>query len=194
MLLTDGAPSAIPVSDEWIYEVKFDGFRVLMCRSDGDSRLVSRKGFNFTRHFPSLAQAARTLADWDTILDGEVIAHDGTIASFNELRRWHGYKHAQDAHVTFIAFDILRAGGAMLVDLPLRERRAELERVASGVPEIVISHWFSDGRTLYEEAVDRGYEGVIGKRLDSKYEPGRRSRNWVKYKSADAKAMVRERF
>lgn len=159
-------------------------------------RLWSRLGNEKTRQFPEIAAA---LEQWSAtrtaplVLDGEIVALDahGTPAGFQQLQGRMHLEHlgvaasAPSPHgVAFIAFDLLREGSNDLRDRPLVERRAALERVFTRLPpnlrlsEIV----HGDGRALYRRALDSGWEGVIAKRADSKYRPGKRTPDWRKLK------------
>jgi bifunctional non-homologous end joining protein LigD len=170
----------------WSYEIKFDGWRALALIVKGRVRLVSRNGKELLPRYPELAAIAETVQG-DALLDGEIIAGDGTLASFNQLL-------SRSAVRTFVAFDILASAGAAVIDHPIESRRRLLAAVARESNRIVLSRPFDDGAALYAEAVARGYEGVVGKHAGSLYHPGQRSREWVKVKSEDANAVIQQRF
>jgi bifunctional non-homologous end joining protein LigD len=156
----------------WSYEIKFDGWRALALIVKGRVRLVSRNGKELLPWFPELPTTAETVQG-DALLDGEIMAGDGTLASF-------GKPLSRSAVRTFVAFDILASAGAAVIDHPIESRRRLLDAVARESDRIVLSRPFDDGAALYAEAVARGYEGVVGKHAGSQYHPGQRSREWVK--------------
>ena len=183
------------------YEPKYDGIRAIADvgtsgRADA-VRLLSRTGNDKTRQFPEIARAlveyGRRLKA-GVVLDGEVVAlgEDGEPAGFQRLQgRIHLSSEADvrrasaSAPAAFIAFDILRDGAEDLQHLSLTSRRARLERVFgnTGSPLLRLSRFVpADGRALYEEAQARGWEGLVVKRLDSRYKAGQRSPDWRKLK------------
>ncbi len=183
------------------YEPKYDGIRAIVEVANtggaGSVRIYSRAGNDKTGQFPEIARA---LAEYGRglkagiVLDGELVAlgEDGEPAGFQQLQgRIHLASEAEvrrvasSAPVAFIAFDILRDGGEDLQHLPLTARRARLERVFenTGSPLLRLSRFVpADGRVLYDEARARGWEGLVVKRLDSRYRPGHRSPDWRKLK------------
>jgi len=183
------------------YEPKYDGIRAIADVANtggaGSVRIYSRAGNDKTRQFPEIARA---LAEYGrglkagVVLDGEIVAlgQDGEPAGFQQLQgRIHLASEADvrrvasSAPVAFIAFDILRDGGEDLQGLPLTARRARLERVFenTGSPLLRLSRFVpADGRALYDEARARGWEGLVVKRLDSRYRAGHRSPDWRKLK------------
>lgn len=185
-------PGALPIGPEWCYEVKWDGMRLLAdVTTDGSSggtspgrlRLSSRTGRDMTRHFPELAELATVAAD--ALLDGEVVLLTGGVPSFSELAdRFHRVPTAAEAAarpVVFIVFDLLRLYGVSLIDRPLSERRATLERLETGgLSRVRLSPVYDDGAALFTATAEQGLEGVVAKRLDSVYRSGRRGRSWVK--------------
>jgi ATP-dependent DNA ligase len=173
------AVARLPEGPDWEYEIKFDGYRALGTKSAGRVRLMSRNGNDFSARFPSVAKALSKLPD-DSIIDGEIVALNKTgRTSFNVLQN---YNHA-DTPLQFYAFDLLHLAGKNLRDRPLGERRELLRvKVMPRMPEQI-----SLSETLEATAADlvaavkkQGLEGVIAKRRDSRYEPGRRSGAWVK--------------
>lgn len=198
-----------PLRDEsLVYEPKYDGIRMLVEVAPGPGpagvRLVSRRGNEKTVQFPevvdALAQLSRKLKA-AVLLDGEIVALDerGEPAGFQRLQgRIHATRAEQrrlsrSQPVAFIAFDVLRDGPEDLRPLPLTARRARLERIlgSSRSPVLRLSRFDpGDGRALYRDAVERGWEGLIAKDLDSPYQAGRRSRSWRKLKLARRQKVV----
>ena len=176
-------PGDLPAGPEWLFEVKWDGMRLLAEVVDGAVRLSSRSERDVTAHFPEL-HGLPALAP-DVLLDGEVVLLERGIPSFAALAdRMHSAvdpRVAAARPVTFMVFDVLRLYGVSLVDRPLAERRATLERMElSAVPQLSLSPGYTDGAALLDATRQRGMEGVVAKRRDSPYRPGRRSPEWVK--------------
>ncbi|WP_219415121.1 non-homologous end-joining DNA ligase [Pseudonocardia nigra] len=176
-------PGALPDGPEWLFEVKWDGMRLLAEAVAGGVRLTSRSGRDVTSHFPELAELTRLAPD--VLLDGEVVLLEGGIPSFAALAdRMHGPVPPRIAHarpVTFMVFDVLRLYGVPLLERPLEERRGTLERLdLTAVPALSLSPTYTDGQALLDATVQRGMEGVVAKRRDSPYRPGCRSPAWVK--------------
>src|SRR4051812_44411916 len=179
-----------PLTDpQLVYEPKYDGIRAIVeIEPKGGVRLWSRLGNEKTQQFPEIAAAlerfARTRKE-PLVLDGEIVALDakGEPAGFQQLQgRIHLTEGDEAAGRTaLIAFDILRDGGIDYCDRPLVERRAALERVfgRASSPILRISEQVrGDGRALYQQALDRGWEGLIAKHAGSLYKPGKRSPDW----------------
>lgn len=176
-------PGPLPTGPRWRYEVKWDGMRLGVDVHDGRLRLSSRTGRDMTRHFPELAGLATAVADAE--LDGEVVLLAGGAPSFAALsERFHRVPTAAEVAarpVTLMLFDVLRLYGVSLLDRPLDERRATLERLElSGVAGVRLSPIYDNGPALFSATAERGLEGVVAKRRDSPYRPGRRSPDWVK--------------
>ena len=169
----------LPEGSNWEYEVKFDGYRALGIKSGGRVKLMSRNQNDLAARFPVLAQALAKLPD-ETIIDGELVALDETgRPSFNVLQN---YRHA-GTPLQFYAFDVVTFAGRSLQDRPLEERRKVLRtKILPRMPESVLfSETLEATASEVTEAVKaQGLEGVIAKRRDSLYEPGRRSGAWVK--------------
>src|SRR6476659_8626001 len=163
MLASQG--TAIPAGPSWVHEVKWDGMRVLADVHEGRLTLTSRTGKDVTATFPELAGLA--LETEDALLDGEVVALEGGVPSFTAL--------AVRRPVTFMVFDILRLYGVDLTSRALSERRATLERVGLEGAHRQVPPVYDDGRLLQEATRENGLEGVVSKRLSSKYHAGRRS-------------------
>jgi bifunctional non-homologous end joining protein LigD len=175
----------VPSGPEWLHEVKWDGMRVLVDAHDGQVRLTARSESTVTVAFPELAPLGDLLPD--ALLDGEVVAMVDGRPSFRALAE---RMHVQDRRraerlaatrpVVLMVFDILRLYGVSLLDRPLEERRATLERL-----DLDGQHWqvppaYDDGAALVAATREQGLEGVVSKRRTSTYQPGRRSRDWVK--------------
>jgi bifunctional non-homologous end joining protein LigD len=170
----------LPEGDEWLYEVKLDGYRALIVKDGDRVRLVSRNEKDLTAAYPSVAAAARRLPARTAVVDGEIVAVDGEgRPSFQALQ----HRSAHPGHaIVFYAFDLLHLDGRDLTGLPLDERRRLLPATlaASGV---LLSQELPGRAAEVTAAVQRlGLEGVIAKRRDSRYEAGQRSGAWLKLK------------
>jgi bifunctional non-homologous end joining protein LigD len=176
-------PGSLPTGSEWLFEVKWDGMRLLAEVLDDRLRLTSRTGRDVTANFPELSGLTGLAPD--VLLDGEVVLLERGVPSFAALAdRMHGPVDARVAlarPVTLMVFDVLRLYGVSLLDRPLEERRATLERMElAAVPNLSLSPGYTDGPALLAATLTRGMEGVVAKRRDSPYRPGRRSPDWVK--------------
>jgi bifunctional non-homologous end joining protein LigD len=184
-------PGDLPKGPDWLYEVKWDGMRLLAEVVDGVLTLRSRSGRDVTPNFPELAGLVDLAPD--VLLDGEVVLLDKGVPSFHALGdRMHSVVEERAAlarPVTFMAFDILRLYGVPLMDRTLDERRATLERL-NLTPNLALSPTYTDGQALFDATAQRGIEGVVAKRRDGIYRPGRRSEGWIKVTHRQTQACV----
>ncbi len=173
---------------KWLFELKWDGYRALArIDAEGDVALVSRNGQDFTPKFPELASLADAFSERPLLLDGEIVVLDAegrpSFSGLQERLDRFGRMQPEKNPVTFIVFDALYANGRDLRDEPLEKRKATLAALLTGRGPVMLSkHVVRDGAALYEIARERGLEGIVGKRADSKYVE-RRSRDWVKIKT-----------
>jgi bifunctional non-homologous end joining protein LigD len=178
----------LPVGPEWSYEVKWDGYRALLHKHGGRITLQSRREADLTRTYPAVAAAALTLRATDTILDGEIVAlgEDGQ-PSFQALQH---RSTADPFALAYYAFDILERDGTTLTALPLASRRQHLIEVVRNT-DILLSEPLPGTPEQIERTVRHfGLEGVVAKRLDSRYEAGLRSGAWTKVKFAQRQEFV----
>lgn len=167
---------ALPTGAGWVFEPKWDGYRVLITVKGGETTLASRTGSDLTERFAVVARAAALAVKTpDAVLDGEVCAFDEDgKASFGALQRG-------DGTLAVVLFDLLEADGETLLEAPLATRRERLEElVDTAVDGVVLSPSFGDGPALLAAAEEQGLEGVMAKRVGSSYRPGRRSPDWRK--------------
>lgn len=198
MLATAGRLPAEEVDGDWAYEIKWDGVRVLSYLRAGSVHLESRNLRDITARYPELHGLA-VAAGCDAVLDGEVVAfdHEGR-PSFQTLQqRMHLANSADvarrvsDVPVIYLIFDVLWVDGTTTMGLEFRDRRQVLEQLdLSGPSWRVPASQPGGGAELLSASVAQGLEGVIAKRLDSTYEPGRRSRSWVKVKNVGRQEVV----
>ena len=192
------APGPLPEHDEeWAYEMKWDGVRLVLYVAGGRVRALTRNERDVTSTYPELHALAATLGTRQLVLDGEVVATDanGRI-SFGALQpRMHvarpGKTLLTQVPVTYLAFDVLHLDGASLLGTPYVERRKLLAGLGLRGPHWSTPPYFVGGG---EEAVvtsrAQHLEGVVAKRLSSKYLPGRRSRDWLKVKNVRTQEVV----
>src|SRR2546423_4947118 len=188
-----------PDEDAWAYEVKWDGVRAIAYCEGGHLRLESRTLREITAHYPELRPLGAELGARAAVLDGEVVAFDEdgrpsferlqgrmNLASAAAVRR-----RMADCPVTYLIFDLLYLDGRSLLDLPYTERRERLEQLElDGAGWQTPSHHLGEGTALLRLTQERGLEGLVAKRLDSRYLPGRRSRAWLKVKNIRSQELV----
>jgi bifunctional non-homologous end joining protein LigD len=188
MLATAADPArGLPADGRiWAYEVKWDGIRVLADLHDGTLRLVSRRGNEVTAAYPELAGLAT--AHPDALLDAEVVVMRGGVPSFEAIaERMHVRERrraqalAAAAPATLIVFDVLRLYGVDLTARPWSERREVLERLSASGHAWQLSPVYDDRDALLAATVEQNLEGVVAKRRASRYVPGARSPDWVKF-------------
>jgi bifunctional non-homologous end joining protein LigD len=172
------AADRVPAGPDWLFEVKWDGYRALAYVSGGRCELESRNTQPLTGRFPALArEIAMAVTAPSTVLDGEVCALDAAgRPSFSALQDGSGA-------LAYFAFDLLEQDGESLVDLPIEERRERLAEVIARSATVRVSTVFDDGEALLAAAVEQQLEGVVAKRLGSRYAEGRRTRDWLKIKT-----------
>ena len=170
----------LPEGDEWMYEVKFDGYRALIIKNGRSVQLRSRNNKDLTRAYPAVHAAGLRLRADSAVVDGELVALDAKgRPSFQALQ----HRGAHPGHtVVFYAFDLVHVDGDSLLTHPLRERRQRLPEVVDG-SGILLSEPLRGSAARVAEAVRAlGLEGVIAKRWSSPYRAGQRHRDWVKLK------------
>ena len=192
--------SALPRDDDRFgYEVKWDGVRGIAYVRDGRLRLESRNLKEVTIRYPEIGPMADALAGHAAVLDGEVVAFDEQgRPSFERLQhRMHLTgsaaiaRLARQTPVIYMVFDLLWLDGALLMGEPYVERRERLEALALEGPAWRTPGYHSgDGAPLLEASRRQGLEGIVAKRLDSTYEPGRRGGSWLKVKNSSRQELV----
>jgi hypothetical protein len=157
----------------WVYEEKVDGYRMAALIVDDSPRLISRNGIQHTKRFPQLVEALAALPAKAFILDGEVAVYDQALISRFEWLRGRP-KDAVATEPVYMVFDVLEVGGKDLRREPLWKRRKVLEELVAGARMILPARRLSDnGLKAWAQAVERGYEGMVGKDPESLYVPGR---------------------
>jgi bifunctional non-homologous end joining protein LigD len=185
-----------PFSDPaWVFERKLDGIRAAVRRDGGAVTLTSRTGRSMTSTYPELVEALEAEAATDFLADGEIVAFEGSRTSFERLQGRMGVHDARLARLTGIPvylylFDLLEFDGHDLTGLPLRERKSALRRAfAFEGPVRYTPHRNERGEELFAAACAKGWEGLIAKRAESPYVPGR-SGDWLKLKCSFEQELV----
>ena len=207
-MLASPAKGDPPTGDDWIFEPKYDGIRIIALARPEGVALITRNGHDKARGFPEIAARLKELAaklDGNLVLDGEIVAlnPDGEPGRFQTLQgRMHvidevtATQLAADVPTAYVVFDILVDGDELLVNEPWTERRKHLEAVIKKAPaavkRIVRISDYAEGSAseMLDEAHERQWEGVMAKRRDAKYQPGQRSRNWLKLKLENEQEFV----
>jgi len=185
MLATLGSADKLTAT-QYAFEGKFDGYRLLVEVDHGRLRLQSRSGRDVTGEYPQLESLAADLADHDVILDGEVVALDAHgVPNFSEMQN-----RVRATRIEFWAFDILRLDGRSLLRAKYRDRRKVLETFSAGTNLIVPPLIEGDGPAALEYSRTKKWEGVVAKKWDSTYHPGRRSSAWIKDKNWNTQEIV----
>jgi bifunctional non-homologous end joining protein LigD len=180
-----------PEGDEWLSEMKFDGYRGLCRIASGKARIFTREHLDWSKRWPQLTQALAALEVDDAWIDGEVVAllDDGSI-SFEALQDQAGY---DGVTLAMYVFDLLWLNGEDLRDMPLLERKRLLREVVPGVDDSGLirfsEHVVGDAAEVYRHACLHGVEGTVVKRVDAAY-AGRRDRSWLKLKCAMRQEFV----
>jgi len=192
--------TGVPRDDEnWAHEIKWDGIRAIAYCETGRLRLESRTLRDITSTYPELRAVAAELGSTEAVLDGEIVAFDEdskpsferlqgrmNLASEAAVRRRMG-----DCPVTFLVFDLLHLDGRSLMELPYTKRRERLEDLSLDGPNWQTpSYHRGDGESLLNLTRQRGLEGLVAKRLDSRYLPGRRTHAWLKVKNLMGQELV----
>ncbi len=183
---------------DWMWEPKLDGYRVLAFVSEQGVKLRSRRGLDLAAAFPALTAELAAQCVSGMILDGEIVAFDASgKPSFGALQNRVQLKTERDiaaadrtAPVVFSCFDILYFAGVDLRRSPYSDRRRYLAQCLLPSPLVQLVHAHEDGVALHAAALANGFEGVVGKRKDSRYEAGRRSASWLKVKSTKSGEFV----
>ena len=183
----------------WAYEIKWDGVRAIAYSQPGELRLQSRNLKDITAQYPELARLSRALGSRRAVLDGEIVALDEQgRPSFESLqRRMHVSSPSQvkrlvkSTPVTYMLFDLLWLGGHSLMGLPYRERRERLAELRLSGEHFSTPDYFSgNGAQLFEASAEQGLEGIVAKRLEGSYVPGRRATGWLKIKNVGRQEFV----
>jgi bifunctional non-homologous end joining protein LigD len=178
-----------PAGAGWLHEIKHDGFRMLARRDGAAVRLFTRNGHDWTGRFPLIVRAALSLKTASCLIDGEAVACDGDgLPVFDRLR----YRR-DDRRVFLYAFDLIELDGEDLRHEPIERRKAVLAKLLRHAKAglLLNEHINEAGDIVFRHACKLGLEGIVSKRLGSRYRSGR-SRHWVKSRNPAAPAVKRE--
>jgi bifunctional non-homologous end joining protein LigD len=191
---------SLPADDErWAYEMKWDGVRAVVHVDGGRPTVRSRNDIDITDTYPELRAMAESMGATQAVLDGELVALDPDgRPSFELLQpRMHVSGAARirrltvSVPVTYYVFDVLHLDGRSTMSLPYRERRALLEELGlSGPSWQTPPAWFGGGQAVLAAAREQHLEGVVAKQLESTYQPGARSRSWLKIKNLHTQEVI----
>jgi bifunctional non-homologous end joining protein LigD len=180
-----------PKHGDWIYELKFDGFRAIGVKSDKKVSLISRNEKTLDARFPEIVNAMKNLPVRECVIDGEIVALDEEgRSSFQLLQALE--MEGRKSPLRFYVFDLLQLDGKSLLQLPLEQRKQLLAKLCESVGDPIrySGEIGGDAKSLLVEVKRRGLEGLIGKQRKSVYEPGRRSGAWIKLKCVNEQEFV----
>lgn len=183
---------------QWLYEPKVDGYRVIALVQDGTVRLQSRRGIDLTAAFPEIVADLAAQAVDSMIIDGEIVALDASgRPSFNALQNRRELKAPQEiavaqreSPVVLLCFDLLHFAGTNLRSAQYVDRRRYLSQCLLPTAHLQLVHTSDNAEKLYAASLDAGFEGIVAKRKDSPYQPGKRSGAWLKIKSTQTAEFV----
>ncbi|HEY5306019.1 MAG TPA: DNA ligase D [Pseudolabrys sp.] len=186
--LADSAPE----SDNWIHEIKFDGYRIQARLDQGKVKLLTRRGLDWTKKFPGIAEAVATLQAKAALIDGElVVGGEDGVSNFSWLQQ--DLKDGRTDRMTYYAFDLLHRDGEDFRPQPLVARKASLARLLAKAPKhglLRLSDSLTEpGLVLLKHACKMGLEGIISKLSDAPYHSGR-GRDWIKTKCTERQELV----
>ncbi|MFL9844467.1 DNA ligase D [Flavobacterium rhizosphaerae] len=175
--------------EDWLYETKYDGYRSIIQVHNGEVNLVSRNGISFNSRYTSLVDAFKAIKD-DVVLDGEIVVEDDKGVSHFQWLQYYA-DNPERGHLKIYVFDILYFNGFDLTPLNLIKRKKILEALLPNSNEIVYSsHSIGTGAKALKEVEKRGGEGLIAKKIHSKYHQNKRSKDWLKIKVVKEQEMV----
>lgn len=181
-----------PAKGDWIYELKFDGFRAICVKNGRDVELFSRSHKSLNGRFPEIAEALRDIAADNCVIDGEIVALDAQGKSSFQLLQNSNLPGARRPDLSYYAFDLLHLNGENLQKLPLLERKKRLKELIENRHDSIrySSAIEGDPAAILEQVRKLGMEGLIAKQTKSLYEPGLRSGAWVKIKCINEQEFV----
>ncbi|HVU25812.1 MAG TPA: non-homologous end-joining DNA ligase [Opitutus sp.] len=184
-------PLTAPPAGDWLWEIKFDGYRALGHFDGAGAKLWSRRGNDVSAAFPEVVHGLRHLKGGPALVDGEVVALDETGHSSFQLLQAAAASAARPA-IRYYVFDLLWWDGAWLLDRRIEERQKALRRLCRNPPVAIRPSpvFETDARALLKQVARQGLEGIVGKRRGSVYEPGRRSGSWCKLRLAREQEFV----
>lgn len=184
---------APPEGDQWLHELKFDGYRLLARLSNGRVTLLTRNAKDWSRRFPEIRDALKSLPVKNAVIDGEVIVPqpDGS-TSFRKLQEYLGRKKTKQGQVAYQVFDLIFLNDHSLLKTPLLERKNILSKLIRSVDGKLIrysDHVQGQGADFFREVCELGLEGMISKQIEAGYSHGRQS-SWIKTKCTHQEEFV----
>jgi bifunctional non-homologous end joining protein LigD len=179
----------LPAGDEWIYEVKWDGYRVEAIKAGDDVQLRSLKDRPLNTDFPTVRDAVAAMSAETAIIDGEVVAVNAQGKPSFQMLQNRGSR-GRDWQIVYYAFDLLHLDGRDLQREPLEKRKAELKRVIAGSPVLYSAELNGAPDEVIESITNAGLEGIVAKRRDSRYQPNGRTSSWLKLRLGLAQEFV----
>ena len=166
---------------DWLYEIKWDGYRAIAETTARMIRLYSRNGNSFLNHYPLLAEALKEI-EHDAVIDGEIVVlNEKGLPDFQKIQH---YEHNAHFPLVYYVFDLLSLHGQVLYDQPLIERKALLKKLVGKNPLIKYSdHILNKGIDFFNASGQKNLEGILAKKSDSHYYPGKRTNEWLKIKN-----------
>lgn len=180
-----------PEGEDWVHEVKFDGYRLQLLFDHGRVRLLTRRGLDWTDKYPAVARTFADLKAGSAVIDGELVAQDEKGRSSFQLLQ-NAMKAGRTGPLIYWAFDLLHLNGTDLRSLPLIARKERLKKLIDrlGAPQVLYSDHFRDnGAALMRASCKMGLEGIVSKRVDAAYVSGRHD-DWVKCKCGHRQEFV----
>jgi bifunctional non-homologous end joining protein LigD len=179
--------SKLPIGDQWVFEIKLDGYRAIAVKSGNNVSLLSRRHKSFNSQYPAILEALVGMPD-ESVFDGEIVALDDSgLPRFNLLQN---YRRESD-RIRYFVFDLLCYRGRDTTQLPLIERRTLLGDIKFGSPRIqLVAYEETTAARMLEAVRGLGLEGVIGKRKDSPYQPDRRGSSIVSTRDKNLSSAV----
>jgi bifunctional non-homologous end joining protein LigD len=173
---------------DWVFEIKYDGYRALSYLTGSDVTVMSRKDLSFNKKFPPVVEALKELG-LEAILDGEIVAlNEEGRSDFQLLQQW---QKNGEGELVYYVFDLLWLNGYNLMQLPLVERKQILQEILPEHPMIRYSdHIENKGTQFFKAATEQGLEGIMAKERDSAYTPKIRTRQWLKIKAVQQQEVV----
>jgi bifunctional non-homologous end joining protein LigD len=173
---------------DWVFEMKWDGYRAIAEIRDGSVSLYSRKLVALGQKYVPITAALRKL-DFEAVLDGEIVVVDDR--GHPDFQKLQNYRKSGNGHLLYCVFDLLHFQGHDLTGLPLLERKELLKKILPPVPNLRFSdHVWNEGVLFFNVVKEQGLEGIIAKHAHSTYQPGRRSRQWLKVKTQRTQECV----
>ena len=175
-------------SPDWLFEIKWDGYRAITEKKSNDVQLYSRNGLNFKNTYPIVAEQLKVI-DADAVLDGEIIVLDNEgKPDFQSLQH---YSENQDRPIQYYIFDLLELNGTDTTQLPLTDRKELLQKIIPQSEVIKYSdHILKKGKEFFAVSKEKNLEGIMAKKTDSKYYPGKRTSDWLKIKHHNTEEAI----